>query len=67
MQTAQRFVNRLARREEGASFLEYGLLLVLIVLAVGAAALTLGTDIRGLLNRIGTEVQSVTVPDQQQQ
>jgi Flp pilus assembly pilin Flp len=63
---ALQVAKRLTRREEGASFLEYGLLLVLIVLAVGAAALTLGTDIRGLLNRIGSEVQNVTVPEQQQ-
>ena len=57
-----RLLKVLIRGQEGASFTEYGLLLVIVVLAVGAAAITLSDDIVTFLNNIGTEVSTATVP-----
>jgi Flp pilus assembly pilin Flp len=54
---------KLIRREEGASFTEYGLLLVIVVLAIGAAAITLQTDIVAFLNNIGSEISGASVPN----
>lgn len=58
-----RLLRVLYRGEEGASFTEYGLLLVIVVLAVGAAAITLSNDIVTFLNNIGTEVSTASVPN----
>jgi pilus assembly protein Flp/PilA len=41
----------LVRSEEGASMVEYGLLVALIALVVAAAATTLGNGIAGLFTR----------------
>jgi Flp pilus assembly pilin Flp len=59
----RRLLKGFLRGETGASFTEYGLLLVLVVLAAGASALTLGDDIVTFLNNIGTEVSGASVPD----
>ena len=54
---------KLVRREEGANMVEYGLLIVLVGLLAAAGLQALGTDLSEFFTRIGTEVDSVTVPD----
>jgi pilus assembly protein Flp/PilA len=44
------FFKKLARQEEGASMVEYGLLVALIALVVAAAAAILGTGISTLFS-----------------
>lgn len=58
-----RLAKLLLRGEEGASFTEYGLLLVVVVLAIAASGLTLRTSITTFLNAIGTEVAGATIPN----
>ncbi len=59
LSSLNRFLFRLVCAKEGASFTEYGALLLLVVAAVGAAALTLGTDISALLGRVSAYVNGV--------
>ena len=44
------------RNEEGATMVEYGLLVALIAVVVGVAAATLGTGIAGLFTRVTTSL-----------
>lgn len=48
--------------ERGASFTEYGLLLAIVVLAVGVTAVSLSPDIQTLLTNVGAAIAGVTVP-----
>ena len=56
------FLNRLLYGREGASFTEYGLLILLVVIAVGVGGTTLSGDITTFLNNIGGAFSGATVP-----
>jgi Flp pilus assembly pilin Flp len=58
-----RMLNRLLRRQDGAAFTEYGLLLLLVVIAVAVAGTTLSDDITTFLNNIGGFFSGATIPD----
>lgn len=58
----KRLVNRLVFGQEGASFTEYGLLLLLVVIAVAVTGTTLAADITTFLNNIGGFFNGATVP-----
>ena len=60
MSSLNRLLFRLICAKEGASFTEYAALLLLVVAAVGAAAVTLGTDISALVGRASTYIQGIT-------
>ena len=62
LKVANRLARLLVRGEQGASFTEYGLLLAVVVLAVGVSAVTLSTDIQTLLTNVGNAIAGVTVP-----
>lgn len=55
-------LNKLIRRQEGAVFSEYGLLLLLVVIAIAIGGITLGGDITTFLNNIGGFFSGATVP-----
>ena len=55
-QKAMRFI----RDEEGASAIEYGLLVALIALVIAAGATALGTNINTLFNDAAGQLQSST-------
>ena len=58
-----RLAKLLVRGEQGASFTEYGLLLVIVVFAIAATGTTLGTQIISFLNTVGTTLSGGTIPD----
>ena len=58
-----RLGNLLIRGEEGASFTEYGLLLVIVVFAIAATGTILGTEIIAFLDNVGTTLSGGTIPD----
>jgi pilus assembly protein Flp/PilA len=47
---------KLIRREEGASLVEYGLLLALIAVVCIGAISTLGTSIKGMFTGLSTSI-----------
>lgn len=49
----------LARKEEGASMAEYGLLLALIAVVCIAAITTLGTELKQMFTEVGTTIGAV--------
>ena len=55
-------INRFRRDEGGASMVEYGLLVALIALVVGAAAQIVGTQLSTMFSKVGSYVGAVTVP-----
>lgn len=52
------FVARFVRNEPGATAIEYGLIAVLIAIAIIGAARALGTQIGTTFNTVGTELQN---------
>lgn len=48
--------NRIARTEEGATMVEYGLMVALIAVVVAIAATTLGTGIAQLFTDVNTRL-----------
>jgi pilus assembly protein Flp/PilA len=52
----QSLIQRLRREEEGATLVEYGLLVGLIAVVCVAAVTALGTDISTAFNRIATAI-----------
>jgi pilus assembly protein Flp/PilA len=48
------FVNKLVRREEGVTALEYGLIAALIAAVIVGATTTLGTHVNGTFGFIST-------------
>jgi pilus assembly protein Flp/PilA len=44
------------RSDEGATMVEYGLLVAFIAVVVGVAAATLGTAVAALFTRVGTSL-----------
>ena len=60
---AVRYINaRWMRNDEGATAVEYGLLIAFIGLVVGVAALTLGSSITGLFNDTNAALGSAPTP-----
>ena len=55
-------INRFSRDEGGASMVEYGLLVALIAVVVGASAQIVGTQLSTLFSKLGSYISSVTVP-----
>jgi pilus assembly protein Flp/PilA len=48
--------------ERGASATEYAMLLVFLALAIAVGAQTVGTDLTGLFNSVGTTLTGITIP-----
>ncbi len=55
-------INRIRRCEGGASVVEYGLLVALIALAVGASAQIVGTQLSTIFSEVSSYVGAATVP-----
>ncbi len=55
-------INRFRRDEGGASMVEYGLLVALIALAVGASAQIIGTELSTIFSEVSSYVGAATVP-----
>jgi pilus assembly protein Flp/PilA len=51
-----KFQARLAAREEGATAVEYGLMVALIAIVIIVAVTLLGTRLSGLFNTVATSV-----------
>ena len=58
----RKFINRFRRDEDGATMVEYGLLVGLIALVVALGATVLGQDISTMFNDIGTYLSSLPLP-----
>jgi len=58
----KRVLTQLFNGREGASFTEYGLLLLLVVIAVAVTGTTLAGDITAFLNNVGDFFAGATVP-----
>ena len=57
-----RIIRRLTRDTNGATMVEYALLVGLIALVVALGATILGQDISTMFNNIGTYIQSLVPP-----
>jgi pilus assembly protein Flp/PilA len=55
-------INNFLKDESGPTMVEYGLLVALIALVVGAAALVLGTQLSTMFSKIAGYISSVSVP-----
>ena len=55
-------INRFRQDEGGATMVEYGLLVALIALVVGAAAQIVGTKLSIMFSNVGSYVGAVAVP-----
>jgi Flp pilus assembly pilin Flp len=55
-------LHRLFKEEDAPTMVEYGLLLLLIALAVAASALVLGNGISTLFDAAGTTFDGATIP-----
>jgi len=53
-----KFVSRFMKDESGATAIEYGLIAALISTAVIAAVTTVGTNLKGTFEKVGTNVKS---------
>ena len=53
-----KFFNKLARDEQGATAIEYGLIAALIAVAAITAMSALGTQLDGTFNQVATELQN---------
>jgi pilus assembly protein Flp/PilA len=51
-----KFQARLATREEGATAVEYGLMVALIAIVIIVAVTLLGNNLKGLFNTVATSV-----------
>ena len=58
----RKLVKRFRRDEDGATMVEYGLLVGLIALVVALGATILGQDISTMLNNIGTYLAGLPTP-----
>jgi pilus assembly protein Flp/PilA len=58
----RKLVTRFVKNDEGATMVEYGLLVVLIALAAAGGATTLGGGLNTLFGGIGGAVGGVTIP-----
>ena len=50
--------SRIVREDEGATMVEYGLMVALIAVVVGVTAATLGDDIAGLFTDVSTSLNA---------
>ena len=55
-------INRFHRDEDGATMVEYGLLVALIALVVGLGAQIVGTQLSTMFSEVGSYVGAITVP-----
>ena len=55
-----KFINKLARDEQGATAIEYGLIAALIAVAAITAMQSLGNSLSGTFNNVSTEVAKGT-------
>ena len=62
MANVKNLVVRFVKEEEGASLVEYGLLVALIALACIVALGATGTSLSGMFNSISTTISGVDVP-----
>ncbi|MEE4200040.1 Flp family type IVb pilin [Erythrobacter sp.] len=51
------FINKLARDEQGATAIEYGLIAALIAVAAIAAMTTLGSNLTNTFNEVNTAME----------
>jgi len=56
MKTMLTKIKNFVREEEGASAVEYGLLVALIAVAIITAVTALGTNLSGLFNKVAGQV-----------
>ena len=61
MSYAPKFVKKLVYREEGATLVEYGLLVALIAVACIAAVTILGGGISNMFTDVGTKMDGIAV------
>jgi Flp pilus assembly pilin Flp len=62
MTKIKRALANLMIREEGAVFTEYGLLLLLVVIAIAVGGVTLGDNITAFLNNVGGFFTGAQIP-----
>ena len=62
MQDLFALIQGLARDEDGATMVEYGLLIAFIALVAVLGAAILGNGLSTIYNAVGTAVSGVTVP-----
>ena len=55
-------INSFRRDENGATMVEYGLLVALIALVVGLGAQIVGTQLSTIFSEVGSYVGAITVP-----
>jgi Flp pilus assembly pilin Flp len=55
-------IKGLCRRDDGATAIEYAMLVVFIALAIAVGAQTLGKGLTGLFSDIGGTLSGVTIP-----
>jgi pilus assembly protein Flp/PilA len=55
-------INNFLHDESGPTMVEYGLLVALIALVVGAAAQIVGTQLSTVFSKIGTYLSNTSVP-----
>jgi len=58
----RKLVTRFVKNDEGATMVEYGLLVVLIALVAAAGAQTLGNGLNTIFGGIGNAVAGATIP-----
>lgn len=56
----KKFLSIFTKREEGATMVEYGLLVALIACVCIGAVTLLGTDLSAMFNAVAGEVQNAT-------
>lgn len=55
-------IAKFAKDESGATAIEYGLIAALIAVAIIGAATFLGGSLSSMFNKVGTKLNTVTVP-----
>ena len=58
----RKMLNRFRRDEEGATMVEYGLMVALVALIAALGAQIMGNDLSILFSSIGSYISHVTVP-----
>lgn len=60
MSEKQSLIKRFVSEEEGGTAVEYGLIVAVIAVALIAALVAFGGEIRGMFNRAGDDIKSAT-------
>lgn len=57
-----KFFRKLLKNEQGATAIEYGLIAALIAVAAIAALTTIGTNLKGTFEEVGTKLETPATP-----